>query len=356
MRIRSFAAVLLFAASFASGKAGPLAVGDPVDVTFGGQWQRGTVTYVEGLTYFVHWGEESDHGKFDAFQQLYRLRPAGGDPKSEKTFADVYHDKTPDPAGGPVAIGETVEANIDGWIPCRVVRRLGERYVVFPENPTVRYRKAEAWIGMEDMRPAGSTKPFSTKPTPKPAQPKEAKDVHIGDVVESYKRGGYGWFQATVMAIDHGRYYVQAGPDSSMKGWVALVHMRAVGSTKRFEAEDLAQFTGEWNLAGDAFFTTAKTVDKGDHIEKTMVLNSGAGQDAGHVKINPDGTYVLTKTAVYRDGVPGKWIRNPDESEGGILLQDGEKEGKDLLVTPHPDKRIYLQSSFRGPGKIGTHP
>ena len=29
-------------------------------------------------------------------------------------------------------------------------------------------------------------------------------------------------------------------------------------------------------------------------------------------------------------------------------------EGKDLLVTPHPNGAIYLQGALRGPGKIGT--
>jgi len=70
------------------------------------------------------------------------------------------------------------------------------------------------------------------------------------------------------------------------------------------------------------------------------------------VTIKADGTYVLSKTVVYRDDKPGKWIRNPDQSEGGILLKDGEAEGKDLLVTPYP-LGIYLQGSLRGPGKVG---
>ena len=105
---------------------------------------------------------------------------------------------------------------------------------------------------------------------------------------------------------------------------------------------------------GDAISAEPFRLNRGDHIEKTMQLNSGAGQDAGAVAIRDDGTYVLSKTAVYRDDKPGKWIRNTDQGEGGILLKDGEVEGKDLLITSYPNGGIYLQGSLRGPGKIGA--
>jgi hypothetical protein len=102
---------------------GPLKVGDAVEVTFGGNWQPGVVTAAEGLTYFVHWGPESDRGKFDRFNHLYQLRQPG----SQQTLDQTYHEKTADPAGGPVAIGETVEYNaVTGWAPYRVARRVGE--------------------------------------------------------------------------------------------------------------------------------------------------------------------------------------------------------------------------------------
>jgi hypothetical protein len=335
----------------APAKIGPLAVGDAVEIPFGGKWHPGTVTYAQGLTYFVHWGEVADNGKWDRFFHLYELRPVG----SDKTLAETYKETTPDPAHGPIAIGATVIPDIERSTPCRVARRLGGRYVIFPEDPVVRTRAAEAWVYPSTLRPVGSKDAFApTAADVKPPQPTRLADVKIGDVIESYKRGGYGWFQCTVMAIDHGRYYVQAGPDSAIRAWVTPVHMRPVGGKERFEPENLEQFTGDWRLTGDAFFTTAKSVNKGDHIEKTMVLNSGAGQDAGHVKINADGTYVVTHTAVYRDDVPGNWIRNPDQGEGGILLQGGDSPGKDLVVTPYPNGGIYLQGALRGPGKIGT--
>ena len=332
-------------------KVGPLSVGDQAEVPFGGNWQPGTVTFAEGLTYFVHWGTEEDHGRFDGFFHLYALRPPGA--KGEQTFADLYHEKTPDPSGGPVAIGETVEADVEGWVPCRVVRRLGDQYVIFPESSTVRLRRAEAWVGLDHMRPVGGKQAFGAAPL-KRVPPTRPGDIQMGDLVEAYLRGGYGWFQCTVMSIDEGRYYVKAGPDSAIKGWVTLVHMRAVGAKARFQEEDIAQFIGEWNLKGDAFFTTVKSRNKGDRVEKTMELNSGAGQGAGGLKINKDGTYVLTKTAVYQDDVPGKWIRNPDQSEGGIVLLKGERDGKDMVVTPYTNGRVYVQGAIRGPGKIGV--
>src|SRR5438067_6211521 len=113
------------------------------------------------------------------------------------------------------------------------------------------------------------------------------------------------------MAADKGRFYVQAAPDSALKGWVAPVHMRAVGGKERFEPENLDQFVGTWRLSGDAFFTTVRTTVKGDRVERLQELNSGAGQDAGRVTIKADGTYVLSKTAVFRDDRPAKRERNP---------------------------------------------
>ena len=56
---------------------GPLKVGDPVELSYGGKWQPGTVTYAEGLMYFVHWGSESDQGRFDRFYHLPELRKPG---------------------------------------------------------------------------------------------------------------------------------------------------------------------------------------------------------------------------------------------------------------------------------------
>jgi hypothetical protein len=301
--------------------------------------------------YFVHWGEASDNGKFDRFYHLSELRKPG----SEKTLAETYKETLPDPRGGPLKLNEAVEAAPGSrWATWRVADHIGNFYVLFPEDAAKASYATEAWATLNQMRKPGATATIEKDPPAKPATPDKLADVQVGTKIEAYKRGGYGWFAATVMAVDSGRYYVQAGADSAVKGWVQPVHMRPVGKTDRFEPEKLELFVGTWQLAGDAFFTTVKSVDKGDRIEKTMELNSGAGQDAGQVVINADGTYVLSKTAVFRDGVPGKWVRNEDQGEGGILLKDGEREGKDLCVTPYPDGRIYLQGSLRGPGKIGT--
>jgi hypothetical protein len=223
--------------------------------------------------------------------------------------------------------------------------------VLFPERERER-NYGEKWATLAEMRPVGSTQMFAAAPPPKPPTPQKLEDVKVGDLIEVYKRGGYGWFTARVMSVQNVRYYVQAGADSAMVGWVTPVHMRGVGAKERFEPEKLEQFFGDWRLRGDAFFTTTKTVRHSDRIEKTMELNSGAGQDAGRVVIKADGTYVLQKTVVYADNKPGKWVRNPDQSEGGIVLQGGQSDGKDLLVTPYPGGGIYLQGALRGPGKV----
>lgn len=351
--VRLVAVALFGIASLARADAvGPLKVGDAVEVTYGGKWQPGTVTAAEGLTYFVHWGTPADNGKFDRFYQLHELRLPG----APQTLAAAYHDATPDPAGGPLAIGEAVEAEFTTrWAAARVVRRLGaDRYVVIPDDVSQVAYTNEAWVGLDKLRKRGTTQPLGAAPAA-PAKPTKLAEVHAGDRVEAWRRGGYGWMESKVMAIDPaGRFYVQTAADSSARGWVPPVHMRAVGSTERFEPERLEQFVGEWRLSGDAFFTTRSSVNKGDHIEKTMELNSGAGQDAGRLSIRPDGTYTLSKTAIYRDDKPGQWVRNPDQGEGGILLKDAESDGKDCCVTPYPGGGIYLQGSLRGPGKIGT--
>ena len=327
-------------------KNGPLAVGDPVEVSFGGKWiPGGVVTWQEGLAHFVHWGD----GRFDTFYHLYELRAVG----QAKPLAETYRDSFPDPQGGPVAIGETVEVMTRvKWEPCRVVRRLGERYEIYPESEVTRYTHAAMWIGPDEMRRPGQTQPIGPKPAP-PAKPTKLSDVKVGDLVEGYQPSFAGWREATVTAIGDGRYYLRRGPDSAIKGWVTPVHMRPVGSKERFEPEDLKQFVGTFVLAGDAFFTTSKSVNKGDHVEKTMTLSTGAGQFMGTMTIKPDGTYVLSKTAVYQDDKPGKWVRNPNQDEGGILLKEADSPGKDVLVTPYRRGGLYVQGA-RGPGKIAT--
>ena len=92
----------------------------------------------------------------------------------------------------------------------------------------------------------------------------------------------------------------------------------------------------------------------GGKVTETYQNNSGAGRNAGLVIINADGTYQLSNTAVYHDG-KGRWVRNPNQDEGGILLKGADGKGEsDCLVTNHQDGFGYLQGSIRGPGKWCT--
>lgn len=207
---------------------GPVKTGQTVEALVNGSWQSGSVTYAQELTYFVHIGD----GAADRFYQLHELRPVGAD----KPFADTYHDKTPDPANGPIAIGDTVEANVWNWVPCRVARRVGDMYVVFPEDQNIRKLKPEAWVGPSEMRKVGSQQALSNEALPPQIKPLVAKDIRIGDRVEADMPGGYGWTEATVMAHDNDRFYVANAADSIMRGWVTLDKMRPVGGTNAFEA------------------------------------------------------------------------------------------------------------------------
>lgn len=327
---------------------GPIAVGDHVEVPWGGSWIPGVVLHIEGLTYFVHYGSEADKGTYDDFFTLNLLRPPGG----PQTFAETFRGTLPDPEGGPIALGANVEYNDGRWLPARMARRLGERYVVFADKPGI---VTEKWLTPDKLRAVGSATPFAAERPFRQRQPAIAADIRVADLVEAHPRRGF-WGQLTVFAQEGANYFVKIGPDSgpSMRGWVDLSHMRPVGAKDPFQPEDLTFFVGHWKLTGDSFQNLIDRKVSGGKVTETYQNNSGAGQGAGDIAINADGTYQLRNTVVFHDG-KGRWERNPNQEEGGILLHGADGTGeKDCLVTNHLDGFGYLQGSIRGPGKWCT--
>jgi hypothetical protein len=327
---------------------GPLGVGDHVEIPWGGGWIPGVVLQVEGLTYFVHYGDEADGGKYDDFFTLNLLRPPGG----PRTYAETFRGTVPDPEGGPIALGTAVEYYDGRWLPMRLARHLGERYVVFADKPGI---VTEKWLTPDKLRLAGSTSPLAPERPFKPRQPASTADIHSGDLVEAHPRRGF-WGQLTVLSRNGQSFFVKIGPDSglSLRGWVDLSHMRPVGGKDPFQAEDLAFFVGQWTLTGDSFQNLVDRKFSGRTVTEKYQNNSGAGQGAGQIVIRGDGTYQLSNTVVFHDG-KGRWERNPNQEEGGILLRGADGKGeKDCLVTNHLDGFAYLQGNIRGPGKWCT--
>ncbi len=325
---------------------GPLKTGDAVECAFGG-WAKGRVELADGLTYLVRLDTDSG-GRYLNIYHLSGVRPIGG----TQTYAETFSGTLPDPEGGPVAIGARVELN-DGykWLPARVSRRVGARYWVF--NETKGYTPMpEAWLTADQLRPLGGGQPFA--PAAKPFQPNHPKDgasLRVGDEIEV--KTSTGFYPSTILSIDGARYFHRGGAQSAVRGWTTLAEMRPFGGGPSFAVEDLSVFAGRWRLSGDAFFTTKDSKSDGRKITSTMELNSGAGADAGLLTIKGDGTYILAKTTVFHDA-PGKWIANPDQAEGGILLKGGDSEGRDALVRMQKDGTLYLQHAIRGPGKVAT--
>lgn len=330
-------------------RAGPLAVGDRVAIPWGGGWVPGTVLHVEGLTYFVHYAApEKDDGRYDDFFTLELIRPPGG----SRTYAETWRGTVPDPEGGPLALGTEVEFYDGRWKPARIARRLGERYVVFQDKPG---DVTELWLTPDKIRLPGATAPLAPERPFVPRRPANASEVRIGDLVEAKPKRGF-WTPLTVIAQRDQNYFVKIGPNSglSMRGWVDLSKMRAVGAKDPFQAEDLSFFVGRWRLSGDSFQTMVDRKVSGGKVSETYQNNSGAGQGAGQLTINADGTYILAATAVYHDG-RGRWERNPNQEEGGIVLRGADDNGaKDCLVTNHLDGYAYFQGAIRGPGKWCT--
>lgn len=328
---------------------GPLQVGAHVEVPWAGGWVPGVVTHIEGLTYFVHFGSEDDQGKNDDFFTLNLVRPAGG----PKTYAETFRGTAPDPDGGPIALGAEVEYDTGGrWQRMRVARKLGELYVVFDDQPG---KVTELWARPDQLRQPGDTKPLGTvRPTPR--KPAAIADIRPGDLVDAKPRRGFWGTPLTVLAREGQSYFVKIGPNSglSMRGWVDLSHMRPVGAKDPFAAEDLKFFVGQWRLTGDSFQTLVDRKVSGGKVTETYQNNSGAGKGAGGITINADGTYQLEGTVVHHDG-KGRWERNPNQDEGGILLRGADGKGdKDCLMTNHQDGYGYLQGAIRGPGKWCT--
>jgi hypothetical protein len=327
---------------------GPLKIGDHVEVPWAGGWTPGIVTHVEGLTYFVHVGTESDQGKNDDFFTPNLVRPPGG----PQTYAQTFHGTAPDPDGGPLAIGAEVEYDNGGrWQRMRVARKLGTRYVVFADTPG---SVTELWVTLDQLRRPGDAKPLASS---RPAQRKatDVADIQLGDLVEAKPRLGF-WGPLTVLARRDHSFFVKIAPYSglSLRGWVDLSHMRPAGAKDPFSPEDLRFFVGQWRLTGDSFQNLVDRKVSGGKVTETYQNNSGAGQNAGLITINADGTYQLSNTVVYHDG-KGRWERNPNQDEGGILLRGADDKGaKDCVMTNHQDGFGYLQGSIRGPGKWCT--
>jgi hypothetical protein len=335
------------AAPAAAAAFGPIKVGDRVEIPWAGGWVPGIVQNVEGLTYFVRYADGKSDGAHDDFFTLNLIRPPGG----PKTFAETFRDTAPDPDGGPLPLGGDVEYYDGRWLRARIARRLGEQYVVFTDQPgTV----TEKWVMPDQIRRVGDTSPLSaTRPAPR--KPATAADIRPGDLVEAKPRKGF-WGQLTVLTRSGDSYFVKIGPNSglSMRGWVDLSHMRPVGAKDPFAAEDLSFFVGRWRLTGDSFQIMVDRKVSGGKVTETYENNSGAGRDAGGIVINANGTYQLSNTVVYHDG-QGRWERNPNQDEGGILLRGADDKGqKDCLMTNHLDGYGYLQGSIRGPGKWCT--
>jgi hypothetical protein len=327
---------------------GPVSVGDRVEIPWGGGWVPGVVRNVEGLMYFVHYLRDKDEETHDDFFAPNLVRPAGG----EKTYAELFHGTMPDPEGGPIDLGATVEYYDGRWQPARVARRLGDRYVVFTDKAGY---VTERWVTADQLRAPGSTTPYLAAPPPPPRRPTAAAAIRVGDLVEAHPRHGF-WGPLTVVAQAGTAYFVKVGPDSglSMRGWVDLSHMRPVGAKDPFQEEDLGFFVGHWGLTGVSFQNLIDRKVSGHTVTETYQNNSGAGQKAGDLVIRKDGTYELRNTVVYHDG-KGRWERNPNQDEGGILLRGADGKGdQDCLVTNHQDGYAYLQGSIRGPGKWCT--
>ncbi|MDB6093612.1 MAG: hypothetical protein JWM32_1174 [Verrucomicrobia bacterium] len=329
-------------------RSGPLGVGDRVEIPWGGGWVPGTVLYVDGLTYFVHYRSDSDADTYDDFFTLNLIRPPGG----PQTYAESFRGTLPDPSGGPIALGTPIEYYDGRWNPGRVARRIGERYEIFADKPG---SVTERWVTPDKLRPAGSTTAYAPERPFQQRRPATAAEIQPGDLVTAKPRRG-SWIDLTVLEVDGPRYFVKIGPDSglSLRSWVGLSKMRAVGAKEPFQAEDLNFFVGTWRLTGDSFQNLVDRKVSGAKVTETYQNNSGAGQDAGGLVIKADGTYDLRNTVVHHDG-RGRWERNPDQDEGGILLRGADGEGdKDCVVTNHLDGNAYFQGSFRGPGKWCT--
>ena len=326
---------------------GPLGVGDQVEIPWGGGWVPGVVTHVEGLTYYVHYRREEDD-KYDDFFTLNLLRPAGG----KQTYAEMFHETLPDPEGGSIPLGTAVEFTDGRWWPARIARRIGDRYAIFADKPG---EVTELWLTLDKLRMPGSTTTLAPERPFRARQATSTADIRIGDVVEAKPRRGF-WGQLTVIAQEGTSYFVKIGPNSglSMRGWVDLSKMRPVGAKDPFQAEDLTFFVGRWNLTGDSFQNLVDRKVSGGKVTETYQNNFGAGRGAGGLVIKADGTYELTNTVVYHDG-HGRWERNPNQDEGGILLHGADGNGdKDGILTNHLDGFAYFQGSFRGPGKWCT--
>lgn len=326
-------------------RVGPLGVGDRVEIPWAGGWVPGVVLHVEGLTYFVHYSDEWNDGKYDDFFTLNLIRPVGG----PQTYAETFRGTAPDPDGGPAALGTAVEYDDGRWLPARIARHLGDRYIIFADQPG---RVTEKWIAADKVRLVGSTTPLAPERAFKPRQPVSAAEIRRGDLVEAKPRRGF-WGAFTVLSHNGGSYFVKMGPDTgiSLRGWTDLSHMRPVGAKELFQAEDLGFFAGHWTLTGDSFQNLVDRKFSGGKVTETYQNNSGAGQGAGQVTINADGTYQLSRTVVFHDG-KGRWERNPNQDEGGLLLRGADGKGdKDCLMTNHLDGFAYLQGDIRGPGK-----
>lgn len=327
---------------------GPLGIGDHVEIPWGGGWVPGVVTYVDGLTYFVHYVSKDDQDTYDDFFTLNLIRPPGG----PQTYADTFRGTLPDPAGGPLALGTAVEYYDGRWTPARIARRIGDRYAVFSDKAG---EVTEHWVTLDKLRPAGSTGAYEPERPFQQPQPNAAANLRAGDLVEAKPRRGF-WGQLTILSHDGDRYFVKIAPNSglSMRGWVDLSHMRAVGTKDPFQPEDLSFFVGRWKLTGDSFQNLVDRKVSGTRVTETYQNNSGAGLAFGGVIVNADGTYELVNTTVYHDG-KGRWERNPNQDEGGILLRGADGKGdKDCLMTNHLDGFGYFQGSIRGPGKWCT--
>ena len=151
-------------------------------------------------------------------------------------------------------------------------------------------------------------------------------------------------------------WYMPGGrlSEEQMARLYADMALRAVGAKDPFQPEDLSFFVGRWSLTGDSFQNLIDRRVSGGKVTETYQNNSGSGQGAGGIVINADGTYQLSKTAVFHDG-KGRWERNTDQDEGGILLRGADGTGEnDCLVTNHLDGFGYLQGAIRGPGKWCT--
>src|SRR4051794_7494651 len=131
--------------------------------------------------YFVHYGSESDAGKNDDFFALNLLRP----PDGPRTYAETFRGTAPDPDGGPLALGGAVEYYDGRWLPARVARRLGTRYVVFTDRPG---SVTEMWVTPDKIRRPGSTTPLEPERPFVQRRPTQPGDIRVGDLVDARPR------------------------------------------------------------------------------------------------------------------------------------------------------------------------